>query len=257
MSAVVVPEAKIKSLPVSCSPSIPTAGSQELRTSRLAPLLLWLYRVLNCGRRWRIARVLLQAAQRLERGPMRSATARQMMSQYHGVEIGAYSYGECYDPALIPPGVVIGRYVSIARGVRFFVQNHPLDRLSTHPFFYETCPGVAVTNDLPAGRLEIGSDVWIGCNAIVTPGCRRIGHGAVIGAGSIVTKDVSDFAIVAGNPARKIRDRFSPEVIEQLQRNPWWLLSATEVISRKAELNELLRVSSPLQDSSPPMLGNA
>lgn len=216
------------------------ARSAELRTSRFASLLLWLYRILNCGRRWRIARVLLQLAQRLEGGPMNSATARRMMEQYHDVQIGAYSYGDCYDPALIPPGVTIGRYVSIAKGVRFFVQNHPLDRLSTHPLFYESNPGVAITNDLPPGRLEIGHDVWLGCNVIVTPGCHRIGNGAVIGAGSIVTKDVPDFAIMAGNPARRIRDRFSPEIIDQLNQIAWWDLSAKEVLQRRDEFSPRL-----------------
>lgn len=243
VSTLVMPETSHPAIPDAVTVRNGAGRPQELHQSRFAGLLLWLYRILNCGRRWRVARVLLQLAQRLEGGPMKSATARRMMAHFHGVEIGAYSYGECFDPALIPPGVTIGRYVSIARGVRFFVQNHPLDRLSTHPIFYEACPGVAITNDLAPGTLEIGHDVWIGCNAIITPGCRRIGTGAVIGAGSIVTKDVADFAIVAGNPAKKLRDRFRPEVIEQLRLNPWWELSASEVIARRQELNKLLQVN--------------
>ena len=220
--------------------------TQELTRSRFSPLLMWLYKVLNCGRRWRVARRLLQIALRLERGPMRSATARRMMSEFHGVTIGAYSYGECFDPALVPPGIRIGRYVSIARGVRLFVQNHPLDRLSTHPLFYEACPGVAVTNDLPPGSLHIGHDVWIGSNVIVTPGCRRIGNGAVLGAGAIVTKDVPDYAIVAGNPARRIRDRFPPDVIARLQQSRWWELPVEEVLKRRSEFAELLRIPDAL-----------
>ncbi len=240
MSAVVLQQSSTASVGRSVDEEHSNPPRQELRISRLASLLLWLYRALNCGRRWRVSRILLGLAQRLEGGPMRSATARRMMSQFHGVEIGAYSYGECFDPALIPPGVVIGRYVSIARGVRFFLQNHPLDRLSTHPFFYEATPGIAVTNNLPPGRLEIGHDVWIGCNVIVTPGCRRIGNGAVIGAGSIVTKNVPNFAVMAGNPARQIRTRFNPEVVERLQRESWWELSVDEVLARRDKLSELL-----------------
>lgn len=152
--------------------------TNDLSTSCFTPVLLWLYRVLNCRRRWRVARVLLHLAQRLEGGPMRSATSRQMMSQFHGVIVGAHSYGDCFDPAVIPPGIKIGRYVAVAKGVRFFNQHHPVERFSTHPYFYEACPGVAATNDLPPGRLEIGHDVWIGCNAIVTPGYRHIGNPA-------------------------------------------------------------------------------
>lgn len=210
--------------------------------SRFAPVLRWCYRVLNCKRRWRIARILLQLAMRLERGAMRSATARFFMAKYHGVSIGAWSYGECFDPALLPPGIEIGRYVSVARGVRMFTQNHPLDRLTTHPLLYEHQPGVAETAALPPGKLEIGHDVWIGSNAIITPGCHRVGNGAVIGAGAVVTKDVPDFAIVAGNPARKIRDRFPPEVAARVTASAWWMMSADEWLSRINELESLLVV---------------
>lgn len=222
------------------SPKATPAPGSELIRSRWAPVLHWLYRVLNCQRRWRLARVLIALAHRLEGGAMRSATSRQFMAEYHGVEIGAYSYGECFDPALVPPGVRIGRYVSVARGVRLFTQNHPLDRLSTHPNFYEAEPGRAASGDLPPGHLEIGSDVWIGCNAIVTPGCHRIGHGAVIGAGAVVTRDVPDYVIVAGNPARRVRDRFSPEVASQLLATEWWNLPCCEINARRQEFDQLI-----------------
>ncbi|MBS0262443.1 MAG: CatB-related O-acetyltransferase [Planctomycetes bacterium] len=171
---------------------------------------------------------------------MRSATARDFMSKYHGVDVGAYSYGDCFDPAIIPPGISIGRYVSIARGVRMFTQNHPLDRVSTHPFFYEACPGVSATADLPPGHLEIGHDVWLGCNAIITPGCHRIGNGAVIGAGAVVTRDVPAYAIVAGSPAKTIRDRFTPAQAERLEASEWWNLSEAEVRARMPEFTALL-----------------
>lgn len=77
--------------------------------------------------------------------------------------------------------------------------------------------------DIPMGQqgskektpLHIAGDVWIGARVIILPGCRRIGHGAIIGAGSVVTKDVPDYAIVGGNPAKLIRYRSEESKDEQ------------------------------------------
>lgn len=207
----------------------------EVRKSRFAGLIHKLYRILNCRRRLTPAELLINLACRLEGGAMRSGTARELMAQYHGTSIGAYSYGDCFSPKVMPKGVTIGRYVSIAKGVRMFTQNHPLTRLSTHPFFYELAPGNPASTTLEPGYLTIGHDVWIGCNAIITPGCHRIGNGAVIGAGAVVTKDVPDFAIVAGNPAKRIRDRFPAAVIERLNAEQWWLKSFEEIQALKTE----------------------
>jgi virginiamycin A acetyltransferase len=212
-----------------------TSPADGLRRSRFAPLLRSVYKLLGCHRRWTIARFMLLLINRLEGGAMLSATSRELMSKYHEVEIGAYSY----DPATMPKGTFIGRYVSIARGVRIFMQNHPVDRLSTHPYFYEQGLNGAAIVDEPT-QLVIGHDVWIGCNAIITPGCRRVGNGAVIGAGAVVTKDVPDFAIVAGSPAKRIRDRFPIEVQQRLQASKWWLLPSAEVAARRDELDGLL-----------------
>ena len=161
------------------------ASRRRMRSSILAGFILLCYRVFNCQRRWRIGRWWIQLAFRLEGGPMWSTTARRIMRDFHGVDIGDYSYGNCFDPAVVPPGVSIGRYVSIAPNARMIVQNHPLDRFSTHPIFYEQQPGVAETAELPPGHLEVGHDVWIGYNAVVTPGCNRIGTGSIIGAGAV------------------------------------------------------------------------
>lgn len=167
-------------------------------------------------------------ALRLEGGMFWSATARRIMARHWGVRIGAYSYGSCFDAGSIPAGVEIGRYVSMAWGVRVFVRNHPMDRLSLHPFFYNGDLGFVGRDNIPSGKLEVGHDAWIGERAIITPGCSRIGIGAVVGAGAVVTKDIPDFAIAAGNPARVIRLRFTTEVRDRVIASQWWRRSVYE-----------------------------
>lgn len=72
-------------------------------------------------------------------------------------------------------------------------------------------------------KIIIGNDVWIGQGVtIIKKHGIRIGNGAVIGAGTLVTKDVPDYAIVVGTPARIIKYRFKPEVIEELIKIQWW-----------------------------------
>jgi len=167
---------------------------------------------------------MLAAARRLEGGEFRSKTARVLMRTRHGVEIGAYSYGECFVPGAFPPGTVVGRYVSIAEGVRAFGRNHPMDRLSMHPYFFNKRFGFLREDAVPFAGLDVGHDAWIGLRAIVTPSCRRIGLGAVVAAGAVVTSDVPDFAVVAGVPARVMKHRFPEDVREAVKKSRWWEL---------------------------------
>ena len=83
-------------------------------------------------------------------------------------------------------------------------------------------------DNLPFGRLEIGHDAWLGVNSIITTGCHRIGIGAVVGAGAVVTKDVPDFAIVGGNPARILRYRFPEDIRQRILEGRWWERSIEE-----------------------------
>lgn len=178
----------------------------------------------------------LKVALRLERGMYWSVTARSILSCHYNVEVGAYSYGECFVPGIMPPGTRIGRYVSMAAGVRAFTRNHPMERLSLHPFFYNARLGFAGSDTIPNGQLVIEHDAWIGERAIITPGCRRIGCGAVVGAGAVVTKDVPDFAVVGGNPARLLRWRFESATIARIVDSRWWERSLSDLLPHLRDL---------------------
>jgi acetyltransferase-like isoleucine patch superfamily enzyme len=119
----------------------------------------------------------------------------------------------------------VGSFCSIANRVIIGGVSHPMEFVSTSPVFLSHKDSIkAKFADhiyLPALRTAIGNDVWIGEGAYIKAGI-NVGHGAVIGMGSIVTHDVPPYAIVAGNPARLIRHRFSDEIIQGLLASKWW-----------------------------------
>ncbi len=123
--------------------------------------------------------------------------------------------------------LIIGSFCSIGSGAAFIMsgnQGHRYDWVSSFPFFYmneEPAFAEAVNAYEPAGDTVIGSDVWIGTEAIIMAGV-TIGHGAVIGSRALVTKDVPPYMIVGGNPAKHIRTRFSESAIEKLLELAWW-----------------------------------
>lgn len=122
--------------------------------------------------------------------------------------------------------VTIGKFCSIGPEVRIGLGLHPVDHISTYPGFYSTqasgaTPFTDRTLVMEHSPVEIGHDVWIGAGAIVMDGV-RIGHGGVIGAGAVVTRDVKPYTIVAGVPARHLRDRFEREMVDFLLDFAWW-----------------------------------
>lgn len=122
----------------------------------------------------------------------------------------------------------IGRYCSIARDVTIGQnrKSHPLDWLSTHSALAglrENQRGGTTVHE-PVRQTFIGHDVWIGMDVLILEGI-TIGTGAVIGAQSLITKDVPPYAIVVGSPAKVQRYRFEPHIIEGLLASQWWNLT--------------------------------
>jgi virginiamycin A acetyltransferase len=94
--------------------------------------------------------------------------------------------------------------------------------------FFNSQLGWVSADNIPFGRLEVGHYASLGAESIITRGCTRIGVGAVIAAGAVVTKDVPDFAIVAGNPARILRYRFPEDIRQRILESRWWERSIEE-----------------------------
>ncbi|MGX6508885.1 antibiotic acetyltransferase [Rhodococcus sp. SJ-2] len=165
----------------------------------------------------------LTLACKLEGGDLYSTTLRTVLRQYYGVEVGYYSYGSLLKPGYADQQTRIGAYVSIGPNVRRFGAAHPIDSPSMHPFWYNPRLGYATEqDDVKRLSCNIGHDVWIGANVTILPGCQSIGIGAIIGAGSVVTKNVEPFTIVAGNPAKEIGTRLNQDARNQLlEEKPW------------------------------------
>ena len=165
---------------------------------------------------------ILLLAHRLEGGRFRSATLRDILRDHHDVEVGAYSYGCCLQPGAFPRGVSVGRYVSTAKDVGIYRRKRQLDRAALHPYFFNPDLGVVSGDAVESTPLRIEHDAWIGDRSVVLPGCAKIGVGAVVGAGAVVTRDVPDFAVVAGNPAKVVKFRFSNDIQTSILESRWW-----------------------------------
>lgn len=121
----------------------------------------------------------------------------------------------------------IGRFCSLGSGVKIGLGKHPTrDFVSTHPLFYSTRKQLKIlfVNQSifeETQKVIIGNDVWIGANAVILDGV-RIGDGAIVSAGAIVNKDVPDYSIFGGVPAKFIKFRFEEGEIIYLQNLKWW-----------------------------------
>ena len=166
------------------------------------------------------------------------------MINHPRIEIGAFSYFGHFEVLedyasyiapylfpLSPEKLKIGKFCQIAHGVRFITSsaNHNMNGFSTFPFNNFMMTPNTTKEEIEAmfqipgkkGDTVIGNDVWLGMEAIIMPGV-AIGDGAIIGARSVVVKDVEPYSIVGGNPAKTIKKRFSDKTIKTLLDLKWW-----------------------------------
>lgn len=172
---------------------------------------------------------------KMEGGYMYSQFVRDVYKKKYNVEIGYGSYGGCFNRKNFVGCVEYGNYCSIAPNIKIFRANHPIDKFTTHPILYNPSAGYVKKDRLKRPILTVGHDVWIGEGATILPNVMSIGNGAVIGAGSVVTKNVPPYTIVVGNPAKIIKKRFSTEVIERLEELKWWNLQKEDLIKNIKE----------------------
>ena len=130
--------------------------------------------------------------------------------------LGKYSYGEICIVAFNKNSYLkIGNYCSIAQNVKFILDaDHSITTISTYPFKVKML-GTLAFEASSKGDITVDDDVWIGYGATILSGV-HVGQGAVVAAGAVVTKDVPPYAIVGGVPAKVIKYRFEPEMIEEL-----------------------------------------
>lgn len=149
-----------------------------------------------------------------------------------GSKLGDYTYTGMNT---VIKHATIGKFCSISWGVSISGGNHNYHYISPHPFIHLKSFGLVKENEkLEMKEINIGNDVWIGANASILSGI-SIGDGAVVGAGSVVTKDVPDYAIVAGNPAKIIKYRFSNRIIKMLKELCWWDIPA-EILKENIDI---------------------
>ncbi|RUM98825.1 CatB-related O-acetyltransferase [Pseudaminobacter arsenicus] len=164
------------------------------------------------------------------------------------IEIGEFTYYDdpngpehfvercvLYHYPFIGDRLVIGRFCAIAEGAKFIMNgaNHAMSGFSTFPFnifghgWEEGFDPATWAQEL-RGDTIVGNDVWIGMEALIMPGI-TIGDGAIIAAGSVVTRDVPPYAVVAGNPAKVVKARFDAGTVKRLLAVAWWNWSKDKV----------------------------
>ena len=167
--------------------------------------------------------------------------------------VGEYTYYDDIDGAenfeshvthhydFIGDKLIIGKFCAIAKGIEFIMSgaNHRIDSITTYPFnimgngWEKSAPSLS---DLKLkGDTIIGNDVWIGQNVTILPAV-HIGDGAIIGANSVVVKDIPPYSVAVGNPCEVKRKRFDEDLIEYLLKIKWWNWDAEKIFKNMEAL---------------------
>jgi acetyltransferase-like isoleucine patch superfamily enzyme len=190
--------------------------------------------VLHAAKR-RLARPLVRLAGNILR---RTARWHEICWSYSlkipaNVTVGRHSYGfteKTFYQATGKEEIVIGKYCSIAEDVQFISGEHDLKRVSTFPLRHLLLSTPINTDPIYRGPIVVGNDVWIGRRSMILSNV-KIGDGAVIAAGSVVTRDVEPYTVVGGVPAKAIKRRFTNSQIDALLNIRWWDWPDEKIIS--------------------------
>ncbi len=192
--------------------------NQEGKRTRFGALLASQYGRTRRRFRTSIYNLILKS----EGGPGLSLSARDILRKHYQVEVGLFAQKGGLVPGVLNPMTSVGRFSSISASARTFNANHPQALISTHAFFFNPSLGVVPDDLLSRTKLNIGHDVTIGINSVVTASVSEIGTGAQIGHSSVVFQNIPPYAIVQGNPGRIVDYRYPHETVERLIESKWW-----------------------------------
>lgn len=184
----------------------------------------------------RSAEMRIRAADHQKRFPGARIAAGSKIPP-RGVTIGRGTYGR---PEILTfsdtDTVEIGNFCSIGPHVLIVAGGeHRLGLATTYPIKTYLARDTVDRDAVAKGGVVVGHDVWLGARTTILSGV-TIGNGAVVGAGSLVTKDVPAYAVAVGNPARVLRYRFDEPTRQALDRIQWWTWSDDEIRARLEEL---------------------
>jgi len=144
----------------------------------------------------------------------------------------------------------IGSFSSISFDVKLGIDSHPFYFVSSSPYFYAKYRGFVeedLSNPLDRGLTEVGCDVLIGTQAMILSGV-KLGHGCIIGAGSVVNKSVPPYAIVRGIPGKVVAYRFDEITIQKLLKSKWWDFTEEQLVKYKSKMGAVEEFIKALED---------